>query len=370
MQWKVSIKECMSFKKNGISRKDTSMTRILPMAEPIIKCYPYHAHVCSIVGAQSEYHIPWIYNYYVQLSVINNLERVFVDYVTPYIYTALPCVKMNKLERNIALDLTNGIINFIKYYIDREFYIYAVFDVSQIAAYRCGQFFPHDPLIYGYDDEKEEVYFADNYMYGRYSLGTASYSEIIQATKVLSEREEMIDIDWAPEFRCVKYTDKCSLFEFNIQMYINLLNDYIEQKDSVKRWRVPGIISRAPLERIYGIGIYSFMQDYIGVARNSGANLDRRAFYVLKEHKLILEKSLTYVMGDQWKSKYSLEWKMVEKDMQMATIMCNLCLKYNLTHDEKILDKIRNYLISLEENDKIMFPCLIRMVEKKRILYK
>ena len=108
------------------------------------------------------------------------------------------------------------------------------------------------------------------------------------------------------------------------------------------------------------------MQDYTRVARDLKIDLDRRAFYVLKEHKLILEKSLTYVMGEQWKKDYAIEWKILNKDIQITTIMCNLCIKYNLTSDKSILDKIRSYLVVLEENDKILFPVLIKMVGKKK----
>lgn len=342
------------------------MARILPMSEPIIKCYPGYAHVCSIVGAQSEYHIPWIYNYFVQLYVSDDFRKEFrIDYRTPYLYDNLPCIRRNHIARNIALEQWDGIINFIRYYIDRDYYVYGVFDVSKIAVYSRDHFFSHAPILYGYDDEKEEIYFGDIYGYGKYSLGIASYKEVINATKEITHHKDVDSIDWRSGFYCVRYTENCYPFQFDIDMFINLLTDYVKQKDSVARWTLPGIIRSDKGKTVCGIRIYPFMQEYLLFAHNEGVGLDRRGFYVLKEHKLILEKSLTYVMGEGWKKEYSVEWKMLEKDIQITTIMCNLCIKYNLTSEKNILDKLRDYLVVLEENDKILFPGLIRIVEEK-----
>lgn len=341
------------------------MARILPMSEPIIKCYPGYAHACSIIGSQSEYHIPWIYNYFVQLYVSDDFRKEFrIDYRTPYLYDNLPCIRRNHIARNIALEKWDGVINFIRYYIDRDYYVYGVFDASKIEVYNRDHFFPHSSILYGYDDEKEEIYFGDNYRAGKYSLGTASYEEIINATKEITQHKDIASIDWMNGFFCIRYSDECYPFKFDKDMFINLLSDYMDSNDSVVRWTLPGIVRSDKGKTVCGIGIYPFMREYLLFSHKERTGLDRRGFYVLKEHKLILEKSFTYLMGDQWKKEYSKEWNMLEKDIQITSIMCNLCIKYNLTFDVKILDNIIDSLVKIEANDRILFPCLIRMVEK------
>lgn len=47
--------------------------KILPLGESPIKSYIHHALVFSIIDAYTKDYLPWIYNYYVQLVVPNNV---------------------------------------------------------------------------------------------------------------------------------------------------------------------------------------------------------------------------------------------------------------------------------------------------------
>lgn len=108
------------------------MKKILPITAPQIKSYANHAHVDSILRGQSELYIPWVCNYYVQLSVPEDFREYKVDYVIPNLFTYAPNLFVSRIERNIAFDIKNGVINFLRYYINNGYYIYTLLEVNQI----------------------------------------------------------------------------------------------------------------------------------------------------------------------------------------------------------------------------------------------
>lgn len=336
------------------------MMKVLPMGKPIVDSYPGYGGGFSILGAHTEKHLPWVYNLFVQIYSPPKLGYSNkLNYAVPDVMKACPWLKSIHIERSIGLEMMN-IVDLIKTYINHEYYFFAYFNISQIAAYKKTWRFSHDSLIYGYNDEKEEFYFADNFKYGKYSHGIASYQEIESATKTFDASKDGLG------FYGVKYQENNKLkdFQFDKRAYIDLLIDYIEEKESSRHWEVPGTIVKVYQGRRRGIGVYSYVQDYLNLVHEAGKKLDKRGFYVIKEHKLILEKSLTYVLGERWKSEYPVAWQLLEKDINMATIALNLCLKYNVVSDVNILDKIRYYVAELEANDRKLFPCLINILEK------
>ena len=336
------------------------MKKILGMSSPIIRAYAKHAHIFSILGAQSEEYIPWVYNYYVQLSVPEGYSEFNADYLIPSIFTYAPNLFVSRIERQMAFGIKDGIINFLKYYIDKGYYIYTLLQVDQIDAYKNSALWTHDPLLYGYDDDKEEFYFADTYIDGKYTLGVASYEEIIRAAGTQKNWEEWNATDWVLDVVCMKYKNLNVKFTFNKAMYIELLSDYLEQKDSYHlHWGVQGWEKGKSAKEIFGIGIYSFLQKYLSEVQKEKRGLDQRGFYVILEHKKNMEKTLKYILGEDWKDKYADEESLLHKVIEDATIMLNLCIKYNSTGDEKILNKIHLYVLKLEKNEKILFPRLI-----------
>lgn len=338
------------------------MKKILPIADPLINSYPEYADIFSIAGAHTKEYMSWVYNYYIQLHTPVNFEQGNrVDYLVPELLTDFPWIETNHIARDIGLKMVN-IVDFAKLYIDHDFYVYALYDVSQIAAYKREEFFQHDVLLYGYDDQKEEFYFSDNYKHGKYAQGVASFREIENACREFMKNEEAVDVFQG--FRCLKYKrvgDDVS-FRFDKGTYVGLLVDYVEERNSTTRWRDPGVSYKADEQRVLGMGVHRFVQDYVEFVREMGWIIDLRGFYVFKEHRKILEKSLTYLLGENWKQKYPDKWHMLEHEINITSILLNLGIKKNVTNDICILDKIKKYLIELEEIDKRLFPGLINML--------
>lgn len=342
------------------------MKKILPMGVPIVKCYSKHAHIFSILGAQTSQYLVWVYNYYVQLYFPEEHREFIADYLIPSIFTYAPNLFVSRIERTVAYDIKGGIIEFLKDYIDKGYYIYTLLDVSKIATYHCESFHKHDPLIYGYDDEKMEFYFADIYQKGKYETGIASYDEIVDAFGAEQQWKNWNASEWVLDVVCMKYKDLDVRFQFDKEMYVELLTNYIEKENSYsKHWGVQGWEKGITPKKRYGIDIYSFVREYIEKERMDRRGLDVRGFYVIMEHKMILEKTIEYLLGDSWKKNYVLLCDLLQLEINEVSYMLNACLKYNATGIVTFLDKIREYTLLLEENERKLVPELIDIIRKE-----
>ncbi len=329
------------------------MEKILPIAEPIVSCLPRYGHTFSIVGAHTQDYLPWVYNFFVQLHSPDKPNgQAFIDYRGPDLSKEFPWIETNYMKREIGFKMMNG-LELIKTYIDLDYYFYAFFKVDEIAAYK-NRLHYHDSLIYGYSDEKKEFYFADNYKGGKYGFGVASYKEIESAINNY-DRTDKLNIN------CLRYKNdkKWKTFQFDKSTYIDFLRDYVEQTNCARWGGVPGVTYKFMEGRRWGIGVYSYMQECLDEMKKSDMWPDHRGLYVILEHKRILDKAITYILGEEWREKYSMVWGMLEKDIRMANIALNLFLKYKITLDKQILDKVKLYIAELEANDYRLFPRLI-----------
>lgn len=141
--------------------------------DTIIKSSPDYAHILSIVFNDPDAY-KWFAESYIQLLIgTDGLDREpmfynFVDYSmfsnTDYYFVAnnktCPFADIYRDPYNIVEERGISIIDYIKEKLQNNFYIMFFVDITEIAAYKLHIKF-HCPLIYGYDDEKQEILFRD-----------------------------------------------------------------------------------------------------------------------------------------------------------------------------------------------------------------
>jgi len=224
------------------------MKIILSMQDPLISSYPNYGHIFSIIGSKTKDYIPWVYNHFVQLYVPNNFDDgIRIDYATPSILKSIPWIETNQINRKVISSKWNDIVDFLRDYINCNYYVYALYNVGKITAYKSKEFWHHDALIYGYDDDKKIFYFADNFKNGKYSLGIVSYEEIRNANKSFNEHHEVVD--WLNGFWAIKYKEIYDYgnyrfrsqykFVFDKKLYVELIKDYLNERNSFRRWCCP-----------------------------------------------------------------------------------------------------------------------------------
>jgi len=337
---------------------ERDMEKILPIVKPVVSSYPRYGHIFSVLGAYTQEYLLWVYTYFVQLYAPDELNgEGQLDYVAPNIFTKIPWLEINYMETDIGFKKMNG-LQLIKEYINYDFYFSAPFMVKGFATYKKDREY-HDLLIYGYSDEKEEFYFADNYEGGKYEFGIAHYVEMEKAISNYDRTDN-------PNINCLKYRNNKAwkTFQFDKSTYINFLKDYINGTNYARTWGVPGVEYKFLKGKRWGIEVYSYIQEYLEAVKKLETSVENRGLYVILEHKHILEKTLTYVLGEQWKEKYPLSWQLLKRDIQVAGTAFKLFLNYKLTLDKQLIGQIKDCIEELQENDYKLFPHLISVLEK------
>ena len=140
---------------------------------------------------------PWIYSNYIQIYTLYDLwkqkDRLgtldfyyhFYGDFNFYEYTANPWIDFNKLPYRMVKDRWGTFLEFVKERISKKQYVYMILNRS---IYRRDEtWWFHPVLIWGYDDNKRELYCADNNRKGKFDTEVISYANFELATDVPAE---------------------------------------------------------------------------------------------------------------------------------------------------------------------------------------
>lgn len=177
------------------------MKKILPLRTSPIQCYPDYGGFFGIIDVYTKNYLDWIYNFFFQLVVTDN-NSFRLDFAAPRILKALPWLDVEKISRSIVEEICDSITDFIEVAINNNKYIYALFDTFYTYSKDSERHHLHEHLIYGYDGDLQELYFCDNFIYGKYSKGKISYEELIKANKSVIENKL---IDWYDGIMMLSY---------------------------------------------------------------------------------------------------------------------------------------------------------------------
>lgn len=257
---------------------DNNMQKILPVGESPLKGYPYYGAFFGIVDAYTKNYLEWIYNYFMQLYVANNHDiGMRVDFSTPKIEKSLPWIEVEKIERLFLHNIFGSCVNFYKNAIDYNKYIFTLLDNyydSNSSAYGKNHFV-HEHFLYGYDDENKLFYFADNYQAGKYAHGTIPYIDVENGNTSIIENHL---VDWHKGPFLLSYNtqyDYCMAeyhnsheHVFNKEILYDLIEDFLQKRNSEKRWVPAGTLSGKAIryEKCWGLDVYAFLKNHIMLA--------------------------------------------------------------------------------------------------------
>ncbi|WP_240419144.1 hypothetical protein [Paenibacillus periandrae] len=213
----------------------------------------------------------------------------------------------------------------------------------------------HELFIYGFDDEIEEFLISDNFQNGKYTRGKCSFSDL---------NNSYIDFkkatDLGQELVYLLSFNSSSIFNQNINVLKELLSDYLYSINSSQK----NNLLNQPLKKewVYGLRCYDHLISYLNNVKSMGDRLDIRPFYVLKNHKSRMIERLLYLSEIQILKDpdiYVSNYANIEK---ISTIILNLSLKYSITKDKNILNRIAEHLEQLSGKEADILPRLIRSI--------
>ena len=117
---------------------------------------------------------PWLLNSFIQMTCYHNKALVYYDYN----FRLCPFLAYQRIKREILGKDTYQLIESFINLLNGGYYITALVNIKYIKAHNVDFSTLHELFIYGYDDEKQIFYIADNF-YGsfNYRSDTCSFQE-------------------------------------------------------------------------------------------------------------------------------------------------------------------------------------------------
>lgn len=306
----------------------------------------------------------WIYNNFIQLVFYKeNLKKFRFDSHCVAIWP-VDTMKMDYTGANLFLreyhindkiyNLTReNLIENIKSWIDRGFYIIGNVDVTKLKGtrYYGKPPFCHSAMIIGYN--KTQLYQFDFSEKGNLGIIRIANDDFIDS--VFSESLEMI-------FRNRKHMDvryNFSLFELKDEFRSECKLD----TEVIKFW-VKSYIDCADCgittdffmrreELASGFDVYDNVNRIIEIMANEHQEIDYRMFHAIYEHKLIMRERVKFLLEKGYlDGDFNLLF-MCEENVKFAEIIKNYVLKYNFKQSENCLIQIKNCLNKLCMNEEL-----------------
>ena len=268
-------------------------------------------------------------------------------------YKTLECIDMSS---NIdKLNMGEDIIKLFKMLIDNDYYIFINCNNYYVpnTSWYHKQHFPHDFLLYGYDDDRSSFNF---FAYGntiKLSRWEISYEDLMKAYY-----SNDIDIIYEREYRLILYKRKTNLPGIDIERLRWLLADYLDSVDTFAR-EVPGR-DRDGYKYSWGLDTYDVMLRYYKRAKDDRSFLFRNEFYGLYDHKQFMRKRAVY-LNDNSDIKVTSEllesMEEVEKrayETFQLVLKNNMLLKANRNTDEVTEDIIKNLEFLKDKEEKTL----------------
>mgnify|MGYP000020600920 CR=1 FL=1 len=309
------------------------MEKKLIIKQPPIIGYLHHGYPLSAVWGNESY-LPWFYSNFIQIHS-NPYGIMKLDFIHkgwwgfPFNHET---VSNNTLRSN-RIDINE----FIKNAINDDFYVIIKLDEYYIPDryfYKRKQFI-HQTLIYGFNTETKT-----------YNIHGFNEKHTFQVTKLSFE-------DFNKAFNSVRKKQNIDFFKFNkkpdikfdLSLVIEWLRYYLYDTNQVYLIYYGGELEN----RNFGINVYDDLIKYIQITDET--NLDIRAFHILWEHKKCMNLRMDYMQDTQninIKTEILNELINIEKN---ALTIRNLVLKYNVSHNKKIILRIIEDLKVLKEEE-------------------
>lgn len=271
-----------------------------------------------------------------------------------------PFLDVSSIPFNLILDSKIPLYKWIINAIDRDMYCYLPVNTEKIASYKIAlqKKKTHDIFIYGYNEASEEFLFADfinvegvieNHSI-KYSFAKCSFSELENAFRSMLEDG---DHTWGKlnMIRIKDYKYKMSV-DYVRTSIVDYLHPDIRKKEGFIQYMYENNNPPPNLMIFLGVEVYDFLVLKIKEAVDKKDTVDYRLFHGFFDHKKLMVKRIEFMLEKNYLSDQVVlmleQYRSVEKS---ALIIRNLVIKYNMTFNREILEKIILKLSSLRETE-------------------
>ena len=362
---------------------ERGLVKVLPVKHPPITTFQGYAVPLSI---QVCYPVTfdWMYSNYINIYAFERPKRqkddipIIGGFFGDYDYRKLshytsgyslilnstyPFLQITQISDDLLEKLNVDIISLIKCSLSTERYVYTLVDTTCINAYKS-YLGIHDIMVYGYDDNSQELYIADFLSSsGAFSFAKCTYDEFNNAfysvwPSSLQTRNNIIGL--------LKYIDRNKDYNCKYQIdfsYIkSCISNYLHPDSNLER-NYDGYFSmmyELPVKTYSGKNVYRYFINFIDTEQQFGKmQIDPRLFHGLYDHKNMMLRRIEYFICKGFlvasKCQYLSSYSHVR---DLSLMIRNLVLKYNITGKLSLIPKIKDLL---EETKAIEFELLTKV---------
>ena len=279
------------------------------------------------------------------------------------IWNDCPWVSKQVISRENIRRKWSSFKEFVLENISIKNYVYVNIDRYYIEAYDDygKRHFRHEIFIYGYDIESEILYVADFFENGKYSYSTVSFKQLEEAYSAIHQSADDEIGDFLGGVHLIKLRNKRFPFNdaydrnvwFCADVMISRIKDYLNSKEESLD------------DNVWGLSLYSEMKNRLSLLCNGTAreqvHLDVRAFHVLYDHKVMMVMRVNYLFDKQIICDKRF-MKESEKIRDTANMIRNMYLKFEIKLDNKILLKIIDLLVVLQEDEESLLEKIVNAI--------
>lgn len=321
------------------------MKKILPVNTPLLSCYTKYGLLFSILDLEND---PWAFNNFIQLIFMDEWD-MFTFESQDYILEDCPYLVCDKFSDSLLNPAyQNDIASFLIDTINQDHYLLLWVDRYHlpVSSFYQKEHLPHELFVYGYNQNTQEFYIADNLKHGKFVFTKCTFDDMNTGHFCLSDLYDMrriMTIKTNPQRPLASSSINIRQIKLSLQFYLES-RDFLFVDDKSK---------------ISGIKIF----DHILALAIKCQEYDQRVFHLLYEHSLFMEKRVVYLAQNSLlhcRKFNSAPFTQLKKD---ALIMRNLVLKHQLTHDISLFQKIEQKLLAFKAMQIKLFTEIISILD-------
>jgi hypothetical protein len=282
---------------------------------------------------------PWLYNNFIQVYCDRDIGFDSFRMNELYFFKS-PIFLPEIIDEAIMKKFNIDILDYVRFALDIKKWVFInwidEYYNPERMLYKKGHF-KHDLLIYGYDDETENFTIIGYDKNGQYKRSQLSYSDFllgepsrVHLLKINEDYEKHLKLD-IPHIKLL------------LKQYLNIVESTAVGDELFDN-------------SIYGQEVFRYMTELI----NNKEYYDIRIILLFYEHKKCMMMRIEYLQ-----SVLAVDFKTIidsyKEVVHLARLVQAGAVKYNITKDHNINERIQKYVIQALSIEKI---CLLDFLEK------
>jgi hypothetical protein len=337
-------------------------SRLLPIVEPPITSYAWHAAIWGILGNYPKTQ-NWLFCNNVQLygSIIS--ETLVIDFdPSMAVFYLCPFIMPQVIGRDFIAKHYRQTKDFIIEAIDADSYVLLTIEQSEINELITGQkhdIFNHLVFIRGYDLERNIFNVADFTFRNKYAWEELDIDLVDRAYGRVSREDDDI-IHGRSGVVLFNYTDR-TFFDFDFELLKQGFVNYLSEDQKINQ--INHIMTTTSyfngLPKGAGLGVYPLIYQYIEQLKSGKSSYDKRMPHVFYDHKIIMAQRIQYMLDNNYllaeKQFVNPFDEIRDKSLQLR----NLFLKCMISGSTSGLQKLIDGYKFIEEQERTLYPQVI-----------